>query len=138
MKNENVPGVAFQVIALFGINSIVLGMLFKIVPFLVWFHLQAQAMDALLKGRSVAVPTMKEIVSDQTIRTQMVFHAAVLLGYLWGFWSDDTSLLSIAAVLSFSFLCRTILSAWRQYRSVSKNIAEDAERPRGSELVPQH
>src|SRR3989337_2539175 len=75
---------AVQVIALFGINSIVLGMLFKIVPFLVWFHLQAQAMDALLKGRNVAVPTMKEIVSDQTIKTQMVFHAAMLLGYLCG------------------------------------------------------
>jgi len=129
---------AVQVIALFGINSIVLGMLFKIVPFLVWFHLQAQAMDALLKGRNVAVPTMKEIVSDQTIKTQMVFHAAVLLGFLWAFWSDDTSLLSLAGVLSFSFLCRTILSAWRQYRYVSKNIAEDGERLRGSEVVPRH
>ena len=123
-------------IALFGINSIVLGMLFKIMPFLFWFHLQAQAMDALLKGRSVAVPTMKEIVSDETIKTQMVFHAAVLLGFLWAFWRDDTSLLSLAGVLSFFFLCRTILSAWRQCRSVSRNIAEDAERPRGSEVVP--
>ena len=66
----------------------------------------------------------------------MVFHAAVLLGYFWAFWSGDTSLLSLAAVLSFSFLCRTILSAWRQYRSVSKNIAEDAMRAGGSEAVP--
>jgi hypothetical protein len=65
---------------------------------------------------------MKEIVSDKTIRTQMVFHAAMLLGYLWGLWSDDTSLLGIAGVLSFSFLCRTIQSAWRQYRSVSTDI----------------
>jgi hypothetical protein len=113
---------AFQVIALFGINSIVLGMLFKIVPFLVWFHLQAQALDALLKGRNVAVPTMKEIVSDKMVSVQMAFHAAMLLGYLWGFWSDDTSLLSLAGVLSFSFLCRTILSAWRQYRSVSTDL----------------
>jgi hypothetical protein len=113
---------AFQVIALFGINSIVLGMLFKIVPFLVWFHLQAQALDALLKGRNVAVPTMKEIVSDKMVSAQMAFHAAMLLGYLWGFWSDDTSLLSLAGVLSFSFLCRTILSAWRQYRSVSTDL----------------
>jgi len=68
------------------------------------------------------VPTMKEIVSDQTIKTQMAFHAAVLLGFLWAFWSDDTSLLSLAGVLSFSFLCRTILSAWRQYRAVSTDI----------------
>jgi len=114
---------AFQVIALFGINSIVLGMLFKIVPFLVWFHLQAPAMDALLKGRNVAVPTMKEIVSDKMVSAQMAFHAAMLLGFLWAFWSDDMSLLSLAAVLSFSFLCRTILNAWRQYRSVSRDIA---------------
>src|SRR3990172_1060445 len=129
---------AFQVIALFGINSIVLGMLFKIVPFLVWFHLQAQAMDALLKGRSVAVPTVKEIISDHTITIQMVFHAAMLLGYLWGFWSDDMSLPSLDGGLSVSFLCRTILNALHQYRSVSKNIAEDAERPMGSAAVPQH
>jgi hypothetical protein len=65
----------------------------------------------------------------------MVVQAAVLLGFLWAFWSDDTSFLSLAGVLSFSFLCRTILSAWRQYRSVSKDIAEDGERPRGSEVV---
>jgi len=59
-----------------------------------------------------------------------------LLSYLWGFWNDDTSLLSLAGVLSFSFLCRTILSAWRQYRYVSKTIAEDEERARVSAMVP--
>lgn len=128
-----VSAFAFQVIVLFGINSVVLGMLFKIVPFLVWFHLQAQAMDALLQGRNVAVPTVKEIVSDRTTKTQMVFHGTMLLGFLWAFWSGDPWLFSLAGVLSFSFLCRTILKAWRQYLHVSKKIAEQ---PIGSAVAP--
>jgi len=113
---------AFQVIVLFGVTSIVLGMLFKIIPFLVWFHLQAQAMNALLSGKNVAIPTMKEIVSDNTLRLQIVLHLTTLLGYVWGFWRGATQPLAVAVILSFSFLVWVIASSWWRYMSLSTGI----------------
>jgi hypothetical protein len=117
---------AFQVIALFGVTSIVLGMLFKIVPFLVWFHLQTQAMEAMSTGRIVAVPTMKEIVSDRVIEAQMALHAAVLISYLWAFWSGAVQPLAVAAVLSFAFLLWVVARSWRRYLALSKAVGEPA------------
>lgn len=117
---------AFQVIALFGVTSIVLGMLFKIVPFLVWFHLQAQAMEALLSGRNVPIPTMKEIVSDRVTEIQMMLHFVVLASYLWSLWSGATQLLAVAIVLSFSYLLWVVARSWWQYLSVSKGASQVA------------
>ena len=112
---------AFQVGTVFGVTSIVLGMLFKIVPFLVWFHLQAQSMAALVSGRTVVIPTMKEIVSDRLIQVQIGLHFAVLVSYLWGFWSHMTSPLAMAACLSFSFLFWVVTRSWWRYLSVSRS-----------------
>jgi len=53
--------------------SVVSGMLYKIVPFLVWFHLQGR----LPKGSTI--PNMKQIISDRTARRQMQAHMATLL-----------------------------------------------------------
>jgi hypothetical protein len=118
--------VAFQVVALFGVTSIVLGMLLKIVPFLVWFHLQAQAMEALLGGKNVAIPTMKEIVSDKMISAQMALHFVALASYLWGLWSGATRLLAVAIVLSCSFLLWVVVRSWWQYLSLSKGASRAA------------
>lgn len=112
---------AFQISTLFGVASIVLGMLFKIVPFLVWFHLQGQVMAALVSGSTIMIPTMKEIVSDQIIRIQMTLHFAVLLSYLWGFWSHVTWPLAIAVFLSFAFLLWVVSRSWWRYLSLSTN-----------------
>jgi len=110
---------AFQVSILFGVTSIVLGMLFKIVPFLVWFHLQAQSMAALVSSHTVVIPTMKEIVSDELIRVQIGLHCAVLVTYLWGFWSHMTWPLALAVFLNFSFLLWVVSRSWWRYMSVS-------------------
>ena len=53
--------------------SVISGMLYKIVPFLVWFHLNAQAKA----GRSV--PNMKQIIPDRAARRHMQTHLAALL-----------------------------------------------------------
>ncbi|HET9112397.1 MAG TPA: hypothetical protein VFN66_00855 [Burkholderiales bacterium] len=53
--------------------SVISGMLYKIVPFLVWFHLNAQA----AAGR--AVPNMTQIMPDSPARRQMQSHLAALL-----------------------------------------------------------
>lgn len=51
--------------------SVVNGMLYKIVPFLIWFHLQSQ-----MVGTTAKVPTMKEILPEKMMRRQMWFHFA--------------------------------------------------------------
>jgi hypothetical protein len=61
-------GVAF--LGGFGV-SVVSGMLYKIVPFLAWFHLQAQ-----LQARAGSIPTMKDMISEPWARGQFRLHLA--------------------------------------------------------------
>ncbi|HEX7972214.1 MAG TPA: hypothetical protein VF501_08370 [Thiobacillus sp.] len=51
--------------------SVVSGMLYKIVPFLAWFHLQAQ-----LQARAGSIPTMKEMIAERAMRGQFRLHLA--------------------------------------------------------------
>ncbi|MDG4595039.1 MAG: hypothetical protein P9F75_04980 [Candidatus Contendobacter sp.] len=53
--------------------AVINGMLYKIVPFLAWFHLQAQ-----LLGRA-KVPTMKQLLPEVRIRRQFWAYLATLL-----------------------------------------------------------
>ncbi len=66
--------IVLGILFLFGFAiSVVVGMLYKIVPFLVWFHLQS----CLPKGRMA--PNMKQIIPDRAARHQMWAHTAALL-----------------------------------------------------------
>lgn len=62
--------------------SVVTGMLYKIVPFLAWFHLQAQ-----LQARAGSIPTMREMIAEPRTRWQFYLHlaaCALLIGtVLW-------------------------------------------------------
>jgi hypothetical protein len=51
--------------------SVVNGMLYKVVPFLAWFHLQAQ-----LQARAGTIPNMKEMIPERWMRTQFHVHLA--------------------------------------------------------------
>ncbi len=51
--------------------SVVSGMLYKIVPFLAWFHLQAQ-----LQARAGSIPTMKDMIPERWARAQFRLHLA--------------------------------------------------------------
>jgi hypothetical protein len=53
--------------------SIVNGMLYKIVPFLAWYHLQSRA------KRREQVPNVKQIVTDANAFRQFIVHAAGLI-----------------------------------------------------------
>ncbi|HEX8011126.1 MAG TPA: hypothetical protein VF814_09355 [Casimicrobiaceae bacterium] len=53
-------------------GSIINGMLYKIVPFLTWFHLQSQT------GAGRLVPNMKKMLSDADQRLQVRIHVAGL------------------------------------------------------------
>jgi hypothetical protein len=60
--------------------SVVSGMLYKIVPFLAWFHLQAQ-----LQARAGSIPTMKDMIAERRTRWQFRIYlaaCALLVGSL--------------------------------------------------------
>lgn len=53
--------------------SAVNGMLYKIVPFLIWFHLQGR-----MVGTGFKLPNMKEILPEKKMRRQMWLHFAAI------------------------------------------------------------
>jgi len=105
---------AFLFIAGFAV-SVVNGMLYKIVPFLIWFHLQS-----LLMGM-VRVPNMKLIMPEPGMRRQMQLHfAAVPVLALSALWPP---LIYPAALLfgaSMIWLELNLLYAFRIYQKYAK------------------
>ncbi len=72
------------------ILSIMVGMLYKIVPFLVWFHLNAQGY--------MSIPTMNEMINKNLARLQFVLQIGALVGFIFSFYMPE--LLKLSA-LSF-------------------------------------
>ncbi|MCU0842503.1 MAG: hypothetical protein MUC79_12400 [Thiobacillaceae bacterium] len=56
------------------VASVAKGMLYKIVPFLAWFHLQAQT-----GARAGTIPNMKEMITDRFARRNFRMHLAAVL-----------------------------------------------------------
>lgn len=104
-------------IAGFGV-SIVSGMLYKIVPFLVWHHLQ----EGLAGFKA---PNMRQIISDRSAMLQFRAHAAALLLLLAAsLWPHA---LSRAAALAFGLSCG--LLGWNMLRAVLLYRRTLAQRP---------
>jgi len=88
------------------ILSIVIGMLYKIVPFLIWFHLNA-------KGY-MSIPTINEMINKNVARVQFVLLMASLIGFIFAFYMPY--FLELSAV---SFIISMVLL---QYNVVSPVI----------------
>ncbi len=71
------------------ILSIMMGMLYKIVPFLVWFHLNA-------KGY-MNIPTMNEMIDKRSAKIQFVFFILSLIGFTLSYF--EPSFLEYSAFL---------------------------------------
>lgn len=101
------------VLVLFGgFVSVITGMLYKIVPFLAWLHLQNQG-----QGRVMA-PNMKKIISEHAMNRQMLAHlvalALLLLAVFWpGVFANPAGL---AVVVANAWLLRNLLAAVSLYR----------------------
>jgi len=78
------------------IVSIIIGMLYKIVPFLVWFHLNA-------KGY-MTIPTINEMINKNAARAQFVLFIASIIGFIFSFYMPE--LLKISAL---SFIISMVL-----------------------------
>lgn len=107
--------------------SVTNGMLYKIVPFLAWFHLQNRQM-ALLRFGLVEIPHMKALLPDRWARHQFRLHLAVLaLGAAAPFSPDLLARpLGLLLVCSFALLWVNLALAVRRYRQADRRLAEVA------------
>jgi len=78
------------------ILSIIIGMLYKIVPFLVWFHLNAMGY--------MSIPTINEMINKRVAQIQFVLFIASLIGFIFSFYMPY--LLDISAI---SFIISMVL-----------------------------
>jgi hypothetical protein len=104
--------IAIGVLGLVGFAvSVIDGMLYKIVPFLAWFHLQA----AIGTKRA---PHMRRILGDAPQRVHLALHAgAVALLLLAVAWPEPLARVAgLALALSAAMLLRNLIVAVRRYR----------------------
>lgn len=101
-----------------GFMSVIVGMLDKIVPFLVWLHLRNRG------GGRIKTPNMKKVLSEQAIGRQMKAHfwacALLVLAACWpaGFVYPAGAALVVANI----WLLGNLLSAVRVYRQHLEKI----------------
>lgn len=96
------PGqpLALGALAIVGfLYSAISGMLYKIVPFLVWHHLQAQA------APGQRAPGIKHIIPDRRARRQFWLHAAALMLLLAACWFPAQLARTAGLALLASSLC---------------------------------
>lgn len=107
-------------LALFGaFMSVIIGMLYKIVPFLIWLHLQNEG----LRGRVLA-PNMKKIIAASDMDRQLLAHfsacALLLLAVCW-----PTAFVypaGIALIVANGWLLRNLWSALAVHRQHLREI----------------
>ena len=99
--------------------SVVTGMLYKIVPFLAWFHLQSQ-----LQARAGSIPTMKDMIAERWMRGQFRLHliaCALLAGA--PFWPQLGTAAGGVLAVSALVLWGNLWSAVRRFAGHGGKIA---------------
>jgi len=99
--------------------SLICGMLYKIIPFLMWFHLQS-SLDEYVK-----LPSMKELLPDSSARRQFHVHMAVIITLLAAsiqpVWFTYPAAVLFAA--SNIMLGINMLVAYRTYRETKTMLS---------------
>ena len=100
-------------------GSVIIGMLYKIVPFLIWLHLQNEG-----KGKVMA-PNMKKIITEASMNRQMQAHfvscGLLVLAVFWPEWLSYPA--GLALLIANGWLLRNILSARTVHRAHLRKIA---------------
>jgi len=98
--------------------SVINGMLYKIAPFLVWFHLQSRHIG------QTGLPTVKEIIPDRRKHRQMLFHLSALLllaaAAIWPEWFAYAA--GILFAVSFLLLAFNLFAAVRTYLQTKASL----------------
>jgi len=76
--------------------SIIVGMLYKIVPFLVWFHLNAMGY--------MTIPTMNEMIDKKWAKVQFFLFIISLVGFIVSFFIP-----SLLAIFALTFIASMII-----------------------------
>ena len=99
--------------------SVVSGMLYKIVPFLAWFHLQAQ-----LQAHAGSIPTMKDMIAERWKRGQFRMHVFACVLLVAAAFNPPALALPAGITLGLSalFLWVNLLSAVRRFTSQGGNL----------------
>jgi hypothetical protein len=101
--------------------SIILGMLYKIVPFLVWFHLFRGGVSAV----KVGIPNMKEIIPEQWMWWHLWLHAGTALAALLALrWAFATWLVIAGLLLQGILLGCAIFTGISVYRNTLRRIEQ--------------
>ena len=108
------------VLVLFGgFMTVIVGMLYKIVPFLIWLHLQNAG------ARRVLVPNMKKIIAEQAMDRQVRAHfaacALVLAAACWPTWFVYPA--GVGLIVANVWLLRNLWSGVAVYRAHLRKIA---------------
>jgi len=96
--------------------GVISGMLYKIVPFLAWFHLQSRY------ARSVAIPNMKALIPDALAKGQMRAWFAACIALLLAVLAPDLFIYPAALLLALAALWLewNLLHAVRGYRATQR------------------
>ncbi len=109
-------GLEYLVGVLFGFGfgvSVLNGMLYKIIPFLSWFHLSAT-------GR-FDIPTMRDFLPEKGAKRQFYLHLVALIALLISFFIHELLVVAgIVLLLSFLYLWFNLIQATKLYVQESK------------------
>jgi len=95
---------------LFGLGfvvSLMNGMLYKIVPFLTWFHLNAKGI--------FTIPTMRDMIPIKNMQIQFYFHLSSLILFFIGFSVTNSLIIRLAIIL---FILSNIIFFINLFKSV--------------------
>ncbi len=102
---------------------VIQGMLYKIIPFLVWLHLQNQQLNPLKTVHMVRIPHMKQIILPKLAQRQFwVYLIALFCTILALIFPSLIYLAGITLLGSFILLEYNLLKALKLYRSVLISI----------------
>ncbi len=104
--------------------SLINGMLYKIIPFLIWLHLSVRVTELKLSRRMI--PNIKKMIPDTRARVQFWLHLSTLALFLAAAFRPNWFLMPAAWLFAFSniLLLHNIVLALRLYSRTESEIAQ--------------
>ena len=95
------------------IMSIMIGMLYKVVPFLVWFHLNAMGY--------MSIPTINEMINKKLAKIQFILFITSLVGFIFAFYYPNVlSISAISFIVSMMILQYNVIAPVLIYSKTKK------------------
>ncbi len=107
-EQETLKQLSYIFFATFAL-SIVFAMFYKIVPFLTWFHLNAQGY--------FTAPMMHEVIHPKTAMKHLYIHLTTVVTFILSLFIPSFIFLAgILMILSFGWMTYQIVHAWKLYQ----------------------